>query len=104
MDQRKLEEMSFHDTRERARLSLPSEVYEARYSNQKWYATTERSHAFLDEWIARTAPNSLVLDYCCGLGSMSLRFARAGATVHGIDISPESIATARNTLQAAGLQ
>ena len=104
MEQRKLEEVSFHDTRERARLSLSPEEYDARYSNYKWYSTTERSHAFLDQWIARTAPNNTVLDYCCGLGSMSLRFARAGATVYGIDISPESVATARNTLRSAGLQ
>jgi len=104
MEQRKLEEMSFHDTRERLRLTQSPEEYEARYSNLKWYSTTERSHAFLDQWIARTSPNKTILDYCCGLGHMSLRFAHAGATVYGIDISPESIATARNTFQAAGLQ
>jgi ubiquinone/menaquinone biosynthesis C-methylase UbiE len=102
MEARKQDEIDFHDARERDRLSMTPEAYQARYSNKKWYSTTEHSHLFLDRWIASVAQGSTVLDYCCGLGGMSLRFAQAGATVYGIDISPESVATARDTVTAAG--
>ena len=36
-----------------------------------------------------------VLELCCGSGMMSEKFARAGATVTGIDFSPAAIARAR---------
>jgi ubiquinone/menaquinone biosynthesis C-methylase UbiE len=102
-DARKLEEARFHDTRERDRHAMGREEYEKRYSNKKWYAATGRSRRFLSEWIERHARGRIVLDYCCGLGGMSIRFAKAGATVYGIDISPESVATARAAAQEAGV-
>jgi SAM-dependent methyltransferase len=49
-------------------------------------------------------PGKVVLDYCCGLGDTSLRLARAGATVYGMDISPESVETAKTQLRNAGLE
>lgn len=102
-DARKLEEARFHDTRERDRHAMRREEYEKRYSNKKWYATTNYSRRFLDAWITSHARGLTVLDYCCGLGGLSLRFAQAGATVYGIDISPESVATAKERLVAEGL-
>jgi 2-polyprenyl-3-methyl-5-hydroxy-6-metoxy-1,4-benzoquinol methylase len=102
-DRHKLEEIEFHDRRERDRLSMTPDAYQAKYSNKKWYATTAKSEQFFANWIAANVPGKTVLDYCCGLGGTSLQLARAGAMVYGIDISPESVATARATLKAAGL-
>lgn len=104
VEARKQEEMQFHDARERDRLSMSPEEYQARYSNKKWYATTEKSEQFFARWIANNAKDRTVLDYCCGLGGTSLQLAQAGAFVHAFDISPESIATAREKLRIAGLQ
>ena len=104
METRKHEEMEFHDVRERDRLTMTDAEYQAKYSNKKWYATTEKSKVYFDEWVTSNAAGRTVLDYCCGLGGTSLQFAQAGAFVHGIDISPESVSTARHTLKAAGLE
>lgn len=103
MEDRKLEEMEFHDQRERDARELPPEEYERKYSNRKWYAITERSLTYIDRWMGANVVGKTVLDYCCGLGSTSLRLAEAGATVYGIDISPESVETSRGNLVAAGL-
>lgn len=103
MEDRKLEEMEFHDQRERDAHELQPGEYERKYSNRKWYAITERSLTFIERWLGANVHGKTVLDYCCGLGSTSLRLAEAGATVHGIDISPESVATSRGMLVAAGL-
>lgn len=103
MDQRKLDEISFHDQRERDRHTLSDADYDAKYSNMKWYSVTRRSDAFIEEWLDTNVAGKTVLDYCCGLGETSVRLARYGAVVHGIDISPESITTARTRLLEAGL-
>jgi len=45
-----------------------------------------------------------VLDIGCGTGALTLRAARKGARVTGIDINPEMLDTARKRLSEAGLQ
>lgn len=45
--------------------------------------------------IERHCPGAVALDFCCGEGEGAIKMARAGATVHGIDISTESLALAR---------
>lgn len=42
------------------------------------------------------------MDYCCGLGQISLQLASHGASVIGIDISPKSVETAGQLLADAG--
>jgi SAM-dependent methyltransferase len=44
-----------------------------------------------------------ILDVCCGIGADSLSFAKAGASVHGLDIDPLRIAMARANAQALDL-
>jgi len=103
MEQRKLEEMSFHDQRERDRHTLSDDAYQRKYSNKKWYAITEGSARHIERWLRAHVPGKTVLDYCCGLGGASLQLAELGAAeLHGIDISPESVATARQLVTEAG--
>jgi SAM-dependent methyltransferase len=49
------------------------------------------------------APGSLILDAGCGNGVRCIPLARAGYRVHGIDLSPEMIAVARQTATGLGL-
>jgi ubiquinone/menaquinone biosynthesis C-methylase UbiE len=103
MDERKREEAEFHDRRERDRHELGTEEFERRYSNKKFYSVVRRSTAYLQDWLRAHAPGRRALDYCCGLGEVSLDLARNGATVFGMDISEESIRTARAAAADAGL-
>jgi len=102
-NERKQAEADFHDQRERDRQSLTESEFLKKYSNKKFYSITRRSRAYVEGRIAQLAPGVAALDYCCGLGQTSLQLARAGAKVHGIDISPESVATAERLLAAHDL-
>ena len=46
--------------------------------------------------------DGLVLDLACGTGSVSVRLAKAGYEVIGVDLSPDMLAVARQKAQAAG--
>ena len=102
MEDRKAEEQEFHDRRERDEKEMSREEYERKYSNKKWYAVTQRSEAFIEQWLADHVRDKTVLNYCCGPGDTSVRLAQAGGDVYGIDISPESVDTARKKVIAAG--
>jgi SAM-dependent methyltransferase len=56
----------------------------------------------LRPWL-RGAPESEVLDVGCGVGRWSLRLARGGARVTGVDLSPTMLAEARRRAADAGL-
>lgn len=102
MDERKIKEMEFHDSRERDRLALRRDDFEKKYSNKKWYSITRTSSDYLERWLKQNCKGRVALDYCCGLGRTSLKMAEYGAFVHGIDISEESVRTARNLLIEKG--
>jgi ubiquinone/menaquinone biosynthesis C-methylase UbiE len=52
---------------------------------------------------ARMKPTDVVLDVGCGTGSLALRLAPCGATLHGLDISSEMIRIARDKARAQGV-
>jgi ubiquinone/menaquinone biosynthesis C-methylase UbiE len=101
--ERKHAEAEFHDKRERDRIELTEEEFSARYSNKKWYSVVRGSSDYLANWISTHARNRRALDYCCGLGGVSLQIAEAGGHVVGFDISGESVETARKALEDAGV-
>ena len=99
MDERKLEEIAFHD-------QLRAGVYEQRWSpeaeervasdplwsNFKYYAIEKHSIDLMRHWLLEGCAGATILDYCCGNGEESLFVAKHGAKrVIGIDISPLSI-------------
>jgi SAM-dependent methyltransferase len=67
----------------------------ARYKEQPWMHDTLRFDRFRD---------ARVLEVGVGLGTDHLQFARAGARVTGIDLSPRSLAVARRRLELEGLE
>lgn len=99
---RKQEEIDFHNQREVDRKRLTSREFEAKYSNKKWYSIVESSRKFCDRWLEENCRDAVALDYCCGLGGMSLKLAEYGANVEAIDISDESVHTTAELLQSKG--
>src|SRR5450830_1697467 len=93
-DLRKQKEIDFHNQRERDRRQLASAAFERKYSNKKWYTVVRKSHDHVSEWLRANCPGKVALDYCCGLGGMSVELARHGARVSAFDISDESARTA----------
>lgn len=100
---RKEAEMAFHDQRERDHRTMSEEEWLAKYSNKRWYSVVESSRKYVNDWIAQNVPGKSVLDFGCGLGGMSLQLAQAGAAkIHSIDISPESVRSAKDLLAENG--
>jgi 2-polyprenyl-3-methyl-5-hydroxy-6-metoxy-1,4-benzoquinol methylase len=99
---RKRQEADFHDRREIDRQSLQADEFEGKYANKKWYSIARKSRDFADQWLNAHCAGKTALDYCCGLGGISLQMAEAGAFVHGIDISEESVKTAARRLADNG--
>ena len=52
---------------------------------------------------ARIRPGQRVLDVACGTGVVAVTAARAGATVTGLDLTPELLARARENARIAGV-
>lgn len=52
----------------------------------------------------RMTPGQTVLDIGCGTGSLLLRLASTGATLHGLDVSPEMVRIAREKASAAAAE
>ncbi|MBD5636150.1 MAG: class I SAM-dependent methyltransferase, partial [Candidatus Eremiobacteraeota bacterium] len=87
MDERKLREQEFHDSRFGAE--------EARKAD-RFYAITAGSYEAYRTAIFGAAPGRRILEYGCGPGSASFELAALGANVSGIDISPVAIDLARS--------
>lgn len=101
-DLRKQKEIDFHNQRECDRLRLDRHSFERKYSNKKWYTVVRKSRDHVSEWLRANCPGKSALDYCCGLGGMSVELASHGAHVSAVDISDQSARTALRALQEAG--
>jgi SAM-dependent methyltransferase len=70
-------------------------LYDVIYRNDDYY---RRSAAFV---VARLPPNPAILDLCAGTGTHAREFVAAGATVVGVDRSPQMLAIARTKVPQA---
>ena len=106
LDDRKRKELEFHD-KYRDRLEegvLDEDTFEKIYGNRKYYVATAMSKEYVDDWVAREARGRIFLDYACGNGSYAIKAAKAGAALSvGIDISPVSVANARQDAAREGV-
>lgn len=106
LNERKRKELEFHDRdRDRQKITqLDQDTYERLYGNRKYYSATAPSKRYIDEWIARNAPNRVFLDYACGNGLNAIKAAKAGASLSiGIDISAVSVTNSNADARAAGV-
>jgi SAM-dependent methyltransferase len=106
LDERKKKELEFHDRYRdaTARRGLDENAFDRRYANEKYYKTVASSEKYLEEWIRRNARDRVFLDYACGDGEVTIRAAKAGATLAiGIDISSVSVANARRSASEQGV-
>ena len=102
-EERKQKEAEFHDRRESLKTENPEE-YSRITKNQRFYSINGISKAFMDNWLIKRAKRGdSFLDYCCGTGHNSLFIAQHGGRVTGIDISAESVQTAKKSLEQKGL-
>jgi len=103
VEERKLEEIDFHNRRERDRReSADEEEFIKKYPNKAFYSINRGPRLATRRWLESHCKGATALDYCCGLGTTTLELASLGATVHAIDISGEEIATAKQTAEDAG--
>ncbi|HLG71616.1 MAG TPA: class I SAM-dependent methyltransferase [Chloroflexota bacterium] len=70
----------------------------------RWSAAGSAGDEWLARWLARNVPGRRVLDYGCGGGGSTIRIARAGGRVTGIDISPISLARAAAEARREGVE
>lgn len=100
--ERKLKESEFHNRREQLR-HTDAEEYARITQNKRFYSITRASRDFVQDWLGEYCANGAeALDFCCGGGPVSLTMAQCGARVTGIDISAESVETARARLAEHG--
>lgn len=102
MDDRKRLEAEFHNKREIDEQNMSKAEFEKKYPNKKLYSVTNLSDAYINS-IIKKWKGKKVLDYCCGAGGTSVRLAKAGCDVVGIDISEEEIKIARTRADAGGV-
>jgi ubiquinone/menaquinone biosynthesis C-methylase UbiE len=74
-----------------------------RSATDRFYAVARRAYDRYGSLVREGADGLRVLEYGCGPGSESVALARAGARVHGIDISPVAIEMARVAAKDAGV-
>lgn len=90
-------ERDFHDQRFR------DHDEDVREDLGKYYSVYTLNTARYNELLGQYLPGADVLEYGCAKGEKSLRWARAGARVKGIDISDEAVRIANAEARQASL-
>ena len=107
LDQRKKEELVFHDQRHDRNIDCidrqPEMVEKA--DNKKYYKFVDKPREYTDDWIRKNVKGKVFLDYACGTGEYAIKASQFGAKLSiGIDISGESINTARAIAKRSGVE
>lgn len=106
LTERKRRELEFHDRdRDRTQESqMDQDTYERFYGNRKYYAATQESREYRENWIRTNARGKVFLDYACGNGGQAILAAQSGARLAlGIDISSVSVQNAARDAEVAGV-
>lgn len=80
------------------------EAFKRHFSNTKFYSIQASLESYEREWLRqRCRPGIRLLDFACGSGENGIMAASFGATVVGIDISPEGVENARLNAEREGV-
>ena len=80
------------------------EAFKKHFSNVKYYSIQKRLEDYERNWFQqRCRPGIRVLDFACGSGENGIMAAKFGATVVGIDLSPEGIENAEGNAKREGV-
>lgn len=106
LTERKIKELEFHNKhREQITKVIAKDTYEKLYGNRKYYSIVQDSREYVDNWIKKSAPGKIFLDYACGNGGNAIKAAEAGAKLAiGIDISDVSVENATLLAEKKGLK
>ena len=92
------------EARDLERLIRDKEAFRRHFANIKFYSITHESEHYQHDWMRRHClPGTTVIDFACGNGENGILAAQCGATVYGIDISPEGVANANQNAKEMGL-
>jgi len=101
MEKRKLAELEFWDDREGYKKRRESLLF----NKKALYATVRSIWVRLNKIVEKKiSKNSKILDYGCGLGEVTLSYAKKGINVTGIDISKERIKLCKDNAKKLGIE
>lgn len=106
LDDRKKEELSFHDAYrdKEIKKTLEAKEYNEKYGNKKFYQGSGLSKQYVENWIRINSRDKVFLDYACGNGASAIQAAKAGASLAiGIDLSRTSISNAKENANINGV-
>ena len=103
MEERKKEEINYHNLIRGESVINDSQKQRYYYSNMKYYSAARRTYAYQKEWLFSRCRGKKILVLGCGNGAESFFISENGGLLTGIDISDVAIKNARNTAIAKGL-
>jgi len=103
MDERKKEEIEFHNFVRSEDVSKDPEKFAYYHSNRKFYAIGRKSYKFQEDWLKKRCNGKKALVLGCGEGAESFLLAKNGAEVIGIDIADGAVKTATDEAIRLGI-
>lgn len=105
LNQRKLEEIKFHDAdRERLQNVTTQEENESTSSNRKFYSVTSAQREYVNNWLLDNTKGKVFLDYACGEGHAACDCAKVAKLAIGLDISSTSIELSKTNAKRLGVE
>ena len=93
------------DSMDKVAMIRDEESFKYHFSNTKFYSITHSSEDYQYSWLKAKCENGAkLLDFACGNGENGIFSAQSGATVVGIDISPEGVDNANDNAKQFGLE
>lgn len=93
------------DSMDKVAMIRDEESFKYHFSNTKFYSITHSSEDYQYSWLkAKCEKGAKLLDFACGNGENGIFSAQSGATVVGIDISPEGVDNANDNAKQFGLE
>lgn len=104
MDERKQEEINFHNFVRSDEMAEDPEKYAYYHSNRKFYTVGRSSYRFQEKWLKERVNGKKVLVLGCGEGAESFFIAKNGGIVTGIDIGDVAVLNSKKKAKELGVE